>query len=240
MKSLIMKTKNLLWMGISLICLAGCKKEHAVNEPENQLELSKDSASYSINGKTYNALAIEKNMTFTTQSNLHITSAPNFNYLLQGDKDSILFVREYSIRASYNNISVSFIKIYNKAETEYSNENNGAYLNYPKNKIDIFSPGTYQYSTEFSRSNSTSGIAFTMINQEGVFRSYSQSDLAKPASVTKLDQNGLKFEIISLKKRKSDYLLEARFSVNTFGGNKKSLRLDNGYLRMSVLKQNQP
>lgn len=220
-----------------LLCLAACKKDHAVIEPENPLELLKDSASYTINGKVYNALGIEKNMTFTTQSNLHITSGANFNYLLQGDQDSLLFVREFSIRASYTNISISFIKIYNNNETEKTNENNGGYLNYPKNKTDLFTPGSYRYSTEFFRSNSTSGVAFTVINQEGVYKSYSQSDLGKPASVTQADQNGSKFEIISLKKRKSDYLLEARFNVNTFGENKKSLKIENGYLRLSVLKQ---
>ena len=234
-----MKTNNLLCMGMVLLCLAACKKDNAVIEPEDQLELLKDSASYSINGSRYNALAIEKNMTFTTQSNLRITSGPTFNYLLQGDKDSTLFVREYSIKASFTNIAVSFIKIYNNNQTEFTNENNGGSLNYPQDKTDIFSPGIYRYSTEFMRSNSTPGIAFTVINRDGIFTSYSQSDLGKPASVTQADQNGSKFEIISLKKRKSDYLLEARFSVNTFGENKKSLRLENGYLRMSVLKQNQ-
>jgi hypothetical protein len=231
-----MKSKSLLGLVISLFFFAACKKDNPTIEPENPLELLKDSASYAIDGKAYNVIDIEKNWTYTTQSNLKITSGVNFNYQLEGDKDSLLFVREYSIRAPYTNIAISFLKIYNKNETALTNENNGGYLNYPKNKTDIFSPGLYKYSTEFFRSNSTSGIAFTLINQQGVFKSYSQSDLGKPSSVTQIDQNGSKFEIISLKKRKSDYLLEAKFNLNVFDENKKQLKIENGYLRLSILK----
>ncbi|KRT16636.1 hypothetical protein ASU31_07415 [Pedobacter ginsenosidimutans] len=231
-----MKIKSLLGIVIALFFFAACKKDNPVNEPKNSIELLKDSASYVINGKSYTAIGIDKNMTYVTQSNLKITSGENFNYLLVGDKDSLLFVREYSIRAAYTNIAVSFIKIYNKNETEYTNENNGGYLSYPKNKTDIFSPGSYRYSTEFNRSNSTSGIAFTLINQQGIFKSYSQSDLGKQASVTPIDQKDSKFEIISLKKRKSDYLLEAKFNLNVFDENKKPLKIENGYLRLSILK----
>ncbi|MBE5321314.1 hypothetical protein IM793_19285 [Pedobacter sp. MR2016-19] len=231
-----MKSKTLIGMAIALFFLAACKKESPKVEPKDSLELLKDSASYSIGGKTYSAIGFEKNWTYTTQSNLKITSGVNFNYLLEGDKDSLLFVREYSIRAPYTNIAISFIKIYNKNETELTNENNGGHLNYPINKTDIFSPGLYKYSTEFYRSNSASGIAFTVINQQGVYKSYSQSDLSKPASVTQLDQKDSKFEIISLKKRKSGYLLEAKFNVNVFDENKKPLKIENGYLRLSILK----
>ncbi|MDQ0637333.1 hypothetical protein QF042_000898 [Pedobacter sp. W3I1] len=231
-----MKFKHLLGVAIALFFFAACKKDNPIIEPKNALELLKDSASYSIDGKTYNAIGIEKNWTYTTQSNLKITSGVNFNYQLEGDKDSLLFVREYSIRAPYTNIAISFVKIYNKNETEFTNENNGGHLNYPKNKTNIFSPGLYKYSTEFYRSNSTSGIAFTLINQQGVFKSYSQSDLGKQASVTQSDQNGSKFEIISLKKRKLDYLLEAKFNLNVFDENKKQLKIENGYLRLSILK----
>lgn len=231
-----MKSTSILGIVIALFFFAACKKDNPVIKKENPLELLKDSASYSIDGKAYRAIGIEKNWTYTTQSNLKITSGVNFNYQLEGDKDSLLFVREYSIRASYTNIAISFLKIYNKHETELTNENNGGYLNYPKNKTDIFSPGLYKYSTEFFRSNSTSGIAFTLINQQGVFKSYSQPDLGKPASVTQIDQNGSKFEIISLQKRKSDYLLEAKFKLNVFDENKKQLKIENGYLRISILK----
>jgi hypothetical protein len=231
-----MKTKHLLGIVIVPLFFAACKKDDPKIEPKNSLELLKDSASYAIDGKTYKSIGIEKGITFTTQSNLKIISGLNFNYELEGDKDSLLFVREFTIRASYTNITISFIKIYNKNETENTNENNGGYLNYPKNRMDIFSPGFYKYSTDFNRSNSTSGIAFTVINQQGVYKSYSQSDLGKPASILQTDQNGSKFEIISLKKRESGYLLEVKFNVNVFDENKKPLRIENGYLRLSVLK----
>ena len=234
-----MKSKSLLGVAIALFFLAACKKDNPIDptiEKPDPIESLKDSASYTIDGKTYKSIGIEKGGTFTTQSNLKITSGVNFNYELEGDKDSLLFVREFNIRASYTNITISFIKIYNKNETENTNENNGGYLNYPKNKTEIFSPGFYKYSTDFFRKNSTSGIAFTVINQQGVYKSYGQSDLGKPASVLQTDQNGSKFEIISLKKRKSGYLLEVKFNVNIFDENKKQLRIEDGYLRLSVLK----
>ncbi|QPH41683.1 hypothetical protein [Pedobacter endophyticus] len=229
-----MKPRNLIGL-LMVVCLAACKKGGTKPEPVNPLELLSDSASFLINGRTYNALAIEKRGTLTTQSNLKITSGINYNYELVGDKDSILFVREYDIRASYTKIAVSFIKIYHNDETVYGEENNGGYLYYPKNKTEIFAPGLYKYSTDFFRKNSTSGIAFTLINQQGVFKSYGQSDLGKPASVTQEDQRESKFEIISLRKRKADYLLEARFNLTVFDENKKPLKIDNGYMRMGVL-----
>lgn len=234
-----MKNKHLLGAAIALLFFAACKKDDQIGEPiekPDPIESLKDSASYTIDGKAYNSIGIEKGGTFTTQSNLKITSGVNFNYELAGDKDSLLFVREFNIRASYTNIAISFIKIYHKNETENTSENNGGYLNYPKNKIDIFSPGVYKYSTDFYRSNSTSGIAFTVIKQQGVYKSYGQTDLGKPASIVPDDQNGSRFEIISLKKRKSGYLLEVKFNVNVFDENKKQLKIENGYLRLSVLK----
>lgn len=93
----------------------------------------------------------------------------------------------------------------------------------------------YKYSTDFWRNNSISGIAIRLINDYGDFKSYGQSDLAKPASVTQTDQIDSKFEIISIQKRKSDYLLEAKFNVNVFDDNKQVQKIENGYLRFRVL-----
>lgn len=67
------------------------------------------------------------------------------------------------------------------------------------------------------------------------FKSYGQSDLGKPASVTQTDQKDSKFEIISIQKRKSDYLLEAKFNLIVFDDNKQMQKIENGYLRFSVL-----
>ena len=46
-------------------------------------------------------------------------------------------------------------------------------------------------------------IAIRMINYNGDFKSYGQSDLGKPASVTQMDQKDSKFEIISIDKYKN-------------------------------------
>jgi len=228
-----MKLVNILGLLAVLIALSACKKENTVNEPS--ITLLKDSASYIVNGKKYVSNKIERGPTFTTQSNTKITSGVNFNYLIQGDKDSILFVRDFTIKADKSFMILSFIKVYNNAETENTNENNGGYLNYPKNKTDIFSKAMYKYSTDFWRNNSISGIAIRLINNNGDFKSYGQSDLAKPASVTQTDQIDSKFEIISIQKRKSDYLLEAKFNLNVFDDNKQVQKIENGYLRFSVL-----
>nr|WP_121273382.1 hypothetical protein [Pedobacter schmidteae] len=94
----------------------------------------------------------------------------------------------------------------------------------------------YKYATDFWRNNSISGIAIRLINENGDFKSYGQSDLGKPASVTQTDQKDSKFEIISIHKRKSDYLLEAKFNLTVFDDNKQIQKIENGYLRFSVLK----
>lgn len=213
--------------------LSACKKEKTAKEFEPPV--LKDSVSYTVNGKSYVSNKIEKGTTLTTQSNTKITSGVNFNYLIQGDKDSLLFVRDFTIKADKSFVILSFIKVYNNGETEYSTENNGGWLNYPKSKTDIFSPGIYKYATDFWRNNSISGIAIRMINDKGDFRSYGQSDLNKPASVTQTDQKDSKFEIISIQKRKSDYLLEARFNLSVFDENKQVQKIENGYLRFSIL-----
>lgn len=228
-----MRLVNILGLFVVLLSLSACKKENTLNEPS--ITLVKDSASYTVNGKKYVSHKIEKGLTLTTQSNTKITSGVNFNYLIQGDKDSILFVRNFTIKADKSFMILSFIKVYNNVETENTNENNGGYLNYPKNKTDIFSKGMYKYSTDFWRNNSISGIAIRMINDNGDFKSYGQSDLGKPASVTQTDQKDSKFEIISIQKRKSDYLLEAKFNLNIFDDNKQVQKIENGYLRFSVL-----
>ena len=228
-----MKPVNFLWLFVVLLTLSACKKENTVQEPS--LTLTKDSVSYTVNGKEYVSNKIERGSTFTTQSNTKITSGVNFNYLIQGDKDSILFVRNFTIKADKSFMILSFIKVYNNVETESTNENNGGYLNYPKNKTDIFSTGMYRYSTDFWRNNSISGIAIRMINDNGDFKSYGHSDLNKPASVTQTDQKDAKFEIINIQKREFDYLLEAKFNLNVFDDNEQVQKIENGYLRFSVL-----
>ncbi|MFI5453519.1 hypothetical protein ACHMWN_15350 [Pedobacter sp. UC225_61] len=228
-----MKLVNIVGLFVVLLSLSACKKENTVNEPS--ITLLKDSVSYTVNGKKYVSNKIERGSTLTTQSNTKITSGVNFNYLIQGDKDSLLFIRDFTIKADKSFMILSFIKVYNNSETEYTNENNGGYLNYPKNKTDIFSTGMYKYSTDFWRNNSISGIAIRLINNNGDFKSYGQSDLGKPASVTQTDQIDSKFEIISIQKRESDYLLEAKFNLTVFDDNKQVQKIENGYLRFSVL-----
>ncbi|HMI02768.1 MAG TPA: hypothetical protein VK541_09820 [Pedobacter sp.] len=230
-----MKSKNLPGLAIALFLFVACQKDMPLSEPQAPSEILKDSASFTIDGKAYTSGKIEKGTTLTTQSNLKITSGVNFNYLLQGDKDSILFVRDYTIKANGSFMIISFIKVYSNSETESTQENNGGYLYYPKNKTDMFSVGRYKYSTDFWRDNSISGIAIRVISDRGDLKSYSQSDLGKPASVTQADQKESKFEIISLQKRDSGYLLEAKFNLNVFDENKRSQKIENGYLRCSVL-----
>lgn len=229
-----MKLVNFLGLFTVLFMLSACKKENNVQEPT--VKLSTDSVSYTIDGKNYVSNQFEKGTTYTTQSNTKITSGVDFTYLIQGDKDSLLFVRNFAFWLDNTSfINLSFIKVYNKGETEFASENNGGWLNYPKDKTAIFSQGNYKYATDFSRNNSMSGIAVRIVNRNGDFKSYAQSDLGKPASVTQTDQKDSKFEIISIQKRKSDYLLEAKFNVIVFDDNKKVQKIEDGYLRFSVL-----
>ncbi|WP_432714012.1 hypothetical protein [Pedobacter sp.] len=234
-----MKLKYLLGLSI-IFMLAACDKENTELETEAEppLELLKDSVSYTVNGEKYTSSNVERASIYTTESNTKITSGVNFNYLIQGDKDSILFVRDFTIKAVNSFMFLSFIKVYSNAETTNTNENNGSYLNFPKNKTDMFSTGMYKYSTDFWRDNSISGIAIRMINTRGDFKSYGENDLSKPASITQTDQQNSKFEIISLQKRKSDYLLEAKFNLNVFDAKKQVQKIENGYLRFSILKVN--
>jgi len=231
-----MKPLTLLGICASLLLLSACEKEtvETISPPKPVV----DSVSYTINGQTFSSREVEKGSTFTTQSNMKITSGPNFAYLLQGDQDSILFVRDFSFKTGKSFVIMSFIKVYGNDVTEFANENNGGWLRYPKDKTAIFAPGTYKYATDFWRNNSISGIAFRMIDERADYKSYGQSDLGKPASVTQKDQVGSKFEIIKIEKRASDYLVEARFTVTVFDENKYPQKLENGYLRFSVLKIN--
>lgn len=144
-------------------------------------------------------------------------------------------MRDFVIKANSSYIIISFIKVYNTNETEFTNENNGGWLYFPKNKTDIFSPGMYKFPTDFWRNNSISGIAIRVINDRGDFKSYGHADLSKPSSITQADQKDSKFEIISLRKRKSGYLLEGKFSLSVCDENKESQIIKNGYLRFSVL-----
>lgn len=228
-----MKLRNLLYLSVIVSSLAACKKGNPITK--RPLELLKDSVSYTVNGKNYVSNQIERGETFTTQSNAKITSGANFNYLIQGDKDSILFVRTYASKANNSFMVFSFIKVYANSETELTNENNGGYLNYPKNKAGMFSPGMYKYATDLFRNNSISGVAIRVINDHGEFKSYGQLDLSKPASVTQNDQRDSKFEIMNIQKRKSDYLIEAKFNLNTFNEDKQAQKIENGYLRFSVV-----
>ncbi|MCX2480249.1 hypothetical protein OQY15_14205 [Pedobacter sp. MC2016-15] len=229
-----MKQVNFLGLFLCLLMLSACKK--GTNEDPRTAKLLTDSVSYTVNGKKYVSNNIEKGTTLNTQSNTKITSDEYHSYLIKGDEDSLLFVRDFAIKADQSFIILSFIKVYNKDITEFASENNGGWLQYPKNRIDIFAPGMYKYATDYWRNNSISGIAVRIINDKGDYKSYTQWDLTKPASVISADQRDSKFEIISITKREKDYLLEAKFNLTVFNDNKQSQKIENGYLRFSVLK----
>lgn len=230
-----MKPVNFTWAALVFVMLSACSKRD-VPQPDNAEKSINDSVSYVVNGKKYTSNTVEKGMTWTTQSNTKITSGVNFNYLIQGDQDSLLFVRDITIKADQSYMILSFIKIYHKDETVFASENNGGWLQYPKDRTAIFAPGPYKYVTDLWRGNSTSGIAVRIINVNGEFRTWGQTDLGKPASVTQADMQGSKFEITSIQKRKSDYLIEGKFNVTVFDENRKLQRIEDGYLRFSVLK----
>ncbi|MFD2284679.1 hypothetical protein GJU39_03225 [Pedobacter petrophilus] len=233
-----MKIKNLLSLGMVLLCFAACKKDDAIIEPPidkpDPLALLGDSASYTINGKLITVNKVNSFGGFNLQPNSKVDSIVKYTHYISGDKDSIMFGQRYDIHDVdyHNDISVVFAKKFNKKNM---NSNNGIWSNTPKNYLEMFYTGNYPYAVDLYKENTQNGIAIFVRNEKQFFKTSGQDYFGSATTITKDAQKDSKFEVIKLTKLKTgSYMLEAKFSATIFDENEKPKKVENGYLRLKL------
>lgn len=239
-----MKFKNLLGLGIALMCLAACKKETPIIETPTEptslqkpdpLESLKDSMSYSIEGKQIIQTEVMSRGLINAESNVKLDSLVKQKEYTSGDKDSVMFGRFFRFRgAKESGIRISFLKKYNKNQAQPANTQTALFM--PLNKLDILSIGERKFALDFSRNNSQNGITLELDGEYYGLQTNGYSSLVYHSLLKPELQSGSKFEITNLQKLKSGkYLLEAKFNASVYNGNGNNIKkIENGYIRIKI------
>ena len=239
-----MKIKNLLSLGMVVLCLAACKKDNPVIEPPttpiekpDPLELLKDSVSYIIDGKLRVQRKSENrsNSLRNALANVKLDSLVKQKEYTSGDKDSVMFGRGFLFEdEERNGIEISFLKKYNKNQAQQ--QTNQGILFIPRDKLDLLSVGERKFAMDFTRNNSQNGIVFELQGDYYRFQTNGYSSLAYHQLLKPELQNGSKFEITSIQKLKSGkYILEAKFNASVYWGDGTNVKkIENGYLRIKL------
>ncbi|MDN3587939.1 hypothetical protein QWY86_14755 [Pedobacter aquatilis] len=232
-----MKIKNLLRLSMALLVLAACKKESPIEPPVEKpdlLTLLGDSASYTIDGKLIKVNKVNSFGGFNLQPNSKVDSIVKYAQYISGDKDSIMYGQRYDIHdVDYNNqISVVFAKKFNKNNM---NSNNSLWSNTPKNYLEMFYTGNYQYAVDLYKENTQNGIAIFVRKERQSFKTSGPDYFGRATTITKDAQKDSKFEVIKLNKLKNGgYMLEAKFTATIFDDQEKPKKIENGYLRLKL------
>ena len=206
-----------------------------------------DSASFSINGKTYIATSTSSiDLGYSNQGvNVKLDSiVKGNNYYYSGAaKDSVLFshgIGFYNDSTSAGddifNISITVIKKYAKKQLGM-----GFGILQPKtlpDLLNLYAPGNYPYAFDFNRENEHDGIAVSIkrVVNGSVYTdltSYSQLWMRYPTVVNQAAQAGSSFQITNLVKTDDGkYYITAKFSTTLFDSKDTPVKISNGYLRL--------
>jgi hypothetical protein len=206
-----------------------------------------DSASFSINGKTYTVTSASSlDLGYGNQGvNIKLDSIVNgYNYYYSGAaKDSVIFshgIGFYNNAASTGDdivsIGISVIKKYAKKQLA-----TGLGIFQPKSLsalLDLYAAGNYPYAFDFNRENEHDGIAIgiTRLVNGSVYSSltsYSQLWMRYPTVVNQAAQAGSSFQIVNLVKTDDgQYYITAKFNTTLFDSKDTPVKVSNGYLRL--------
>jgi len=240
-----MKFKNLLSLGMVLLCFAACKKTNPVEEPQiekpDPLELLSDSISYIIDGEQI----IQKRSEGKSSSIINDLANAKLDSLVKqkeyksGDKDSVMFGRGfYFTDKNRNGIEITFLKKYNKNQAQPKTNQTSFFV--PLDKLDLFSVGERKYALDFTRNSSQNGIALELNGAYYGLQTYGYSSLVHHKLLSQELQSQSKFEIIKLQKLKSGkYIVEAKFNASVYWGDGSNIKkIENGYLRLKINPEN--
>lgn len=229
-----MKFKNLLGLSLALLSLAACKKdnpkvESPIEKPPGR-ELIRDSASYTLDGKLYTVAKYWSGSNVSNrQSNAKVDSIVNHAYYISGDKDSLMYSKTYTLYDDVQTFAFTFIQKYNK------NVMTKGFLYEPADIRSFYAVGTRNYAVDYGRKNSQNGVGIAVRNEQGYFKTYGSEDFHLPPTLSDDVHKDSKFEIISIKKSKTGlYILEAKFNAALFDSENRSIKLNNGYLRINL------
>ncbi|MDN5286216.1 MAG: hypothetical protein JWR38_2490 [Mucilaginibacter sp.] len=238
-----MKKLSLILPALILLIIASCKKDNTPVKPVDDkpttpvIAVVKDSASYTIDGKTYTAnegsTSIHVSNSQVNCKAFHIENGLPNEYEIIGDKDSVLYSRESLVLSSSTRLTITFTKKSNKKALNYN-----GFMYYPSlaEILKIYSPGKHQYAEDYEREQSKDGIALTISANGKSYTSYSTLFLPRPTIYTPGFQNDNTFEVISfVKNDEGTYNLEAKFSAVVIEDwDVRAVKLEKGYLRLRV------
>mgnify|MGYP001045943298 CR=1 FL=1 len=234
----------------ALLLASSCKKKDIVAAPEPPEVIAKsrflpDSTSFTINGKRYtNALRDPAASRGYGNRGVNLQLSPtNGEWSLSGGAnnywvgvvDSVQYSSESTtmLEQTRGAIIVSFIKKYKK---EHAFKLGSMYCPRPGDKF--YTLGDYPYAIDFERTGKDEGVAIKLSVNNEPLTSYSQLSINAKSKLTAESQNGSKFKILKIDEIKgTDFIvLEAAFEANLFDKNEKSVKVTDGFFRITTPK----
>lgn len=223
-----------LYLAIFVNTLISCQKNQlkiAEQHAQNLANL-KDSASYTIDGKRYTCDVLSS----IGRGNLRA----NWDSVLRiWNNDTIMYYSTFELTKQHDNnrsdngiVTVFFIKKYSKSQMVPST--NMPALLQPKKFTDHYTPGNYQFVSDYESQNHQNGIK--LIVRKGNDTESEMYSTISTNSNTPNNQNNSSFQIIRFESIESDgrHLIEASFNANVINVGGTILRVENGFLRFKL------
>ncbi len=228
--------KNLIICGfVSVLMLTACKKEAKITPymPPKTTDVvyPADSASFSLDGKTYILGGAHSLTTGNTKADRKVDSFVNYtNYHVSESSDTTFYYETHEFNAPGMDLDVSFFKKYATKDMVHG------LIYYPSQITNLFQPGSYQYGTDFNRENATNGVGLAVNHS---WQTYSDQAIVVPVLIGPASESNAHFQILSFKKIAEDdlaiqYVLQAKFDATLFDKDGNSKQLTDGYARINV------
>jgi hypothetical protein len=239
--------KNIIYCAVltfTFCLLFSCKKASLTQTGGNPVGIKidsltlKDSVAFNLNEQNAHIItngSSGSSVFGNSQANRKIDSIIHQSYYYSGNKDSTLYYSKLNIFSEHINpidsiygLSVFFIKKFGNNQLI-----KGSGIQIPVNPSVLYPPGTFQYATDYQRENNQNGIAIEIATKAGTLYSYNPTLFGLKTTLTGDIQKNSSFQLINCKKLSNgSYLIEAKFSLNVFDKNEKSIKIENGYLRV--------
>jgi hypothetical protein len=234
----------LLFVGTTTLFVSSCKKNTTVETPEPIEEkpvYRYDSVYYEIGGKAY--VGKTDNLGFNGFGNsgyrMRYLDAPQEGMKSYfgssgengwyGTTDSIYFSAEQGFKIDGNySFVISFSQGFHKSEMK------SPYQFYPNDIRNMLKKGKQTFASDFQSTNFKNGVALEI----GSLGRTGKPEYDFKQSIADFPQDDSIFEITNTEKiDEKKYLVEAKFELNLYGKDRAKTRVNNGYIRFTVLSQ---
>jgi hypothetical protein len=228
--------KNALVILAVVLLFSSCLKE--ANKPVTTLKTTQtavtDSISIDVDGKVYTFQTRFGGGRGNRDANRKLDSiSKDAQRHFSADPDTVLFNTQIYVAGNHSQMRIYFFKKFASTDLFLNDGINPGLTPSPKDVNQLYQPGIYGFPLDFNGLNAHNGVAIEVTTDE-YLTSYDQSFAGYPTTINSNAQDKAVFKIISIKKERGGYLIEANFRLTLFEKDGTPHKVTNGYLRLLV------